>query len=72
MNSLAGRTDELFAEWDKSDSPGCTLAVIWDGEIVYMKDRNLQFARDTQGRISGFNARSGRVVNVWFARRQPD
>jgi CubicO group peptidase (beta-lactamase class C family) len=37
-----------------------------------VKVRNLQFVRDVQGRISGFNARSGRVVNVWFARRQPD
>jgi CubicO group peptidase (beta-lactamase class C family) len=37
-----------------------------------VKDRNLQFVRDAQGRISGFNARSGRVVNVWFARKRPE
>jgi CubicO group peptidase (beta-lactamase class C family) len=35
-----------------------------------VRDRNLKFARNAQGRISGFNARSGRVVNVWFARRR--
>lgn len=27
--------DALFAEWDKPDSPGCALAVIHNGEIVY-------------------------------------
>ena len=27
--------DALFAEWDKPDSPGCALAVIHKGEIVY-------------------------------------
>ena len=27
--------DALFAEWDKPGSPGCALAVIRDGEIVY-------------------------------------
>jgi CubicO group peptidase (beta-lactamase class C family) len=37
-----------------------------------VKDTNLQFVRDAQGRISGFNARSGRVVNVWFARKRLD
>jgi CubicO group peptidase (beta-lactamase class C family) len=37
-----------------------------------VKDRNLKFVRDAQGRISGFNARSGRVVNVWFAKKRPD
>jgi CubicO group peptidase (beta-lactamase class C family) len=37
MNPLAERTDRLFAEWDKSDSPGCTLAVIRDGEIVHKR-----------------------------------
>jgi hypothetical protein len=37
-----------------------------------VKDRSLQFVRDAQGRISGFNARSDRVVNVWFARKRPE
>ena len=37
MNSLADRTDRLFAEWDKPDSPGCALAVIREGEIAYKK-----------------------------------
>ena len=29
------RVDQVFAQWDKPDSPGCALAVIRDGEIVY-------------------------------------
>ncbi len=29
--------DELFAEWDRTDSPGCSLAVIHDGDIVYAR-----------------------------------
>lgn len=29
------KIDSLFAQWDKPDSPGCALAVIGNGEIVY-------------------------------------
>lgn len=29
------KADEVFAQWDKPDSPGCELAVIKDGQIVY-------------------------------------
>jgi CubicO group peptidase (beta-lactamase class C family) len=31
------KIDKLFAQWDKSDSPGCELAVIKDGRIVYKR-----------------------------------
>ncbi|MBM3284685.1 MAG: serine hydrolase, partial [Candidatus Aminicenantes bacterium] len=31
----AARVDALFAEWDKRDSPGCSLAVVRDGKIIY-------------------------------------
>lgn len=31
----ARKVDELFKRWDRSDSPGCALAVIQDGEIIY-------------------------------------
>ena len=27
----------LFVQWDKSDSPGCALAVIKDGQIIYKR-----------------------------------
>jgi CubicO group peptidase (beta-lactamase class C family) len=27
--------DEVFQEWDRSDSPGCALAVVREGEIIY-------------------------------------
>ncbi len=36
-NDLTSRVDEIFAEWDRSDSPGCALAVIRDGQIVYQR-----------------------------------
>ena len=35
-----GRTnkvDKLFAPWDKPDAPGCALAIIKDGEILYKR-----------------------------------
>jgi len=35
--SLTDRVDALFAKWDKSDSPGCILAVIKDGEFIYQR-----------------------------------
>ena len=35
--SLAAQTDEVFAQWDKPDSPGCVCAVIREGEVVYSR-----------------------------------
>ncbi|MFC2160928.1 serine hydrolase domain-containing protein [Acidobacteriota bacterium] len=29
------QVDALFAQWDKSDSPGCALAVFQNGKIIY-------------------------------------
>jgi len=31
------RVDVLFAKWDKPDSPGCALAVIKDGQVIYKR-----------------------------------
>jgi CubicO group peptidase (beta-lactamase class C family) len=31
------QVDKLFAAWDKPDSPGCALAVIKDGRIIYKR-----------------------------------
>src|SRR5512134_1480993 len=31
------KVDELLVQWDKPDSPGCALAVIKDGQIVYKR-----------------------------------
>jgi CubicO group peptidase (beta-lactamase class C family) len=36
--SVTARVDALFAEWDKSTSPGCALAVVRDGRMVYSRD----------------------------------
>ncbi|MDA2913818.1 beta-lactamase family protein [Acidobacteriia bacterium AH_259_A11_L15] len=35
--SLAAQTDQVFAQWDKPDSPGCVCAVMRDGEVVYSR-----------------------------------
>jgi CubicO group peptidase (beta-lactamase class C family) len=37
MSVLADRVDRVFSEWDKPDSPGCSLAVIQYGEIIYKR-----------------------------------
>ncbi len=31
------KVDRLFTQWNKPDSPGCSLAVIRDGKIIYEK-----------------------------------
>lgn len=31
------RVDKLFSQWDKPDSPGCALAIVKDGKIIYKK-----------------------------------
>jgi CubicO group peptidase (beta-lactamase class C family) len=36
-DSLREKVDKVFAQWDKPDSPGCELAVIKDGQIVYKR-----------------------------------
>ena len=33
--SVAARVDQLFAEWNKSNSPGCSLAVSQNGVVLY-------------------------------------
>jgi CubicO group peptidase (beta-lactamase class C family) len=35
--SLTTKVDELFAQWDKPDSPGCALAIIQNGKIIYKR-----------------------------------
>jgi len=31
------RIDDIFSEWNKPDSPGCALAIVQDGKIIYKK-----------------------------------
>jgi len=33
--------DKLFSQWDKKDTPGCALAVVKDGKIIYKKGYGL-------------------------------
>ena len=33
----AEKIDAIFAQWNKPDSPGCALAVIKDGEVIYKR-----------------------------------
>jgi CubicO group peptidase (beta-lactamase class C family) len=37
MPFLTDQVDELFAGWDRPDTPGCALAIIQHGEIVYKR-----------------------------------
>src|SRR5277367_1696963 len=36
-SELQRRVDQVFAAYDKSDSPGCALGVVRDGEFIYKK-----------------------------------
>jgi CubicO group peptidase (beta-lactamase class C family) len=36
-DALTARVDQLFANWNKPDSPGCILAIIKDGKIIYQR-----------------------------------
>lgn len=35
--SVESQVDALFARWDRSDSPGCSVGVFRDGEIAYAR-----------------------------------
>ena len=37
VEPLKVKVDALFAQWDKSDSPGCALGVIKDGSFIYKR-----------------------------------
>ena len=37
IDAQISKVDELFEEWDKPDSPGCALAAIKDGKIIYKR-----------------------------------
>src|SRR5262245_28889190 len=48
------QVDALFKQWNKSDSPGCVLGVIKDGELIYKRgygmadlERNIPIAPST-------------------------
>lgn len=34
---LNEKVDKLFAQWDKPDSPGCSIGVIKDGKVIYKR-----------------------------------
>ncbi len=36
-SALTKKVDEVFAQWDKPESPGCALGVIKDGRFVYKR-----------------------------------
>jgi CubicO group peptidase (beta-lactamase class C family) len=36
-DTLTDQVDRLFKTWDKSDSPGCALGIIKDGQFIYKR-----------------------------------
>jgi CubicO group peptidase (beta-lactamase class C family) len=34
---MAAKVNQLFAQWNKPDTPGCALAIIKDGQIIYKR-----------------------------------
>src|SRR5688572_33430849 len=36
-SNQTARIDAVFSQWDKPDSPGCAVAVLHQGEVVYKK-----------------------------------
>ena len=46
MKELSSSVDQIFSKWDNTYSPGCALAVIKEGEIIYQRGygmANLEF-----------------------------
>jgi CubicO group peptidase (beta-lactamase class C family) len=37
VDPLTKKVDQLFATWDKPESPGAAIAVIKDGAVVYKR-----------------------------------
>jgi CubicO group peptidase (beta-lactamase class C family) len=49
-DETAGKVDKLFAAWDKTTSPGASLAVVRDGKIIY--ERGYGMAKLEDGLIN--------------------
>lgn len=46
-NALTDKVDELFKQWDRTDSPGAALGIFKDGRIIYARGygiANLEYA----------------------------
>jgi len=43
----SNEVDKLFAQWDKTTSPGCALAVINDGQIIYKRGYGMAKLEDS-------------------------
>ncbi|MCA0457349.1 MAG: beta-lactamase family protein [Chloroflexi bacterium] len=37
MSDMTNQVDAIFAQWDRTNSPGCSLAVMQDGEMIYSR-----------------------------------
>jgi len=37
VKSLTVQVDNLFQQWDRSDSPGCSIGIIQDGNLIYKR-----------------------------------
>jgi len=35
--ALRARVDQLFASWDRPDSPGCALGIVQDGQLIFAR-----------------------------------
>lgn len=53
-DTIENKVDQIFARWEKTDSPGCSLAIIKQGQIVYQRgygmahlDRNIPITPET-------------------------
>src|SRR5437763_1516094 len=36
-DSLTGRVDKLFGQWNRQDSPGAAIVIVKDGAVVYQQ-----------------------------------
>src|SRR5690349_22857021 len=46
-DSIAKKVDRVFSEWDKTNSPGCALAVVKNGKVIYTRGygmSNMEYA----------------------------
>jgi CubicO group peptidase (beta-lactamase class C family) len=76
MSRLTDNVDELFAKWNRPDSPGCSLAIIKDGEIIYERgygmadlERNIALKADSVFDIGSVGKQFTAMLIAMLARR---
>ena len=63
--ALERKVDQVFADYNRPDSPGCALGVVRNGEFLYKRGYGTASLELGVGRIAGLAANRADVLAPW-------